>query len=814
MVNFNPSFPEVLGNEWLATHYQGNRVWAGAPGRMQRLTSTTAETISSLKMSASVNPLRTASIPTVVDVVAEGSEYVPLFKLARLAPNADKTNEGWTTGAGSSSNLFATLDDDTTRWPNTTAATDWIQVTSPMKAYSTSVNAALFAAGGGAQNGRIAWVGVSAIMSANTGVRKMGLALEIGGTLYPPAAGGIRDVTYYGALYDFWWGELNPVTGNPWVPADIANFGSAGTGRIFVRSQATATSTYYPKVLALSLNVHYATTENRLAVGVYRRPEDIGDTSLVNVQTSALLTLPGGAAGWAKPASGNQLYFWRQSVSPSEYGPTVADDLRWNGLYQDLGVGGQPQGVVFPLHYGGTPGDAPNTSPASDALTYDQFGRTQRVWWEGSRAAYGLALVRSDAAISVDSQPYRLTTAELVSLTSTQKVGQRVTPASGQTYLGVRFPIIPPASGNPTLTVTVNRVSDGVQMGGSYAITAADVRASPGTQWRYVSGFLSSGAALLAATAYEIRLTTTSGGTWIVPVTHSSLGSTASFGGNTNGAFIGSTHFPDRELSINLVRQPNPPTGLTAAITNVAVTVPYLVAQVPTVQHVNVTWAAPASGMGGMFSRYELDRNLDASGIWQRVANVTNSAATAFVDHEVPRSTSTQYRIRAVGTDGRFSAYATSGTVTPVAPAVVGGRGSVLVLTSNHRPDLEVVYFYDRESTYPILSTGRDEVIPIHGADYQVVFMEDEDRGMGLRTTITINQLTDQTKAGQNVVGPLLNLIRATDIPYVAVLDSRATAIYGHVSAGEATQRQPAHRYTVPIDVTPTHTEPEPATVT
>ena len=99
---------------------------------------------------------------------------------------------------------------------------------------------------------------------------------------------------------------------------------------------------------------------------------------------------------------------------------------------------------------------------------------------------------------------------DLALVKSTQKLGQRVTPASGQTYLGVRFVVSPPATGNPTLTVTVNRVSDSVQMGGTFTITADAVRALPAgiAGWRYVTGFLSSGAALIAGTAYEIRVTT------------------------------------------------------------------------------------------------------------------------------------------------------------------------------------------------------------------------------------------------------------------------------------------------------------------
>jgi hypothetical protein len=238
----------------------------------------------------------------------------------------------------------------------------------------------------------------------------------------------------------------------------------------------------------------------------------------------------------------------------------------------------------------------------------------------------------------------------------------------------------------------------------------------------------------------------------------------------------------------------------------VPVTVDYVADQISTVKHVQISWTLPVVGMGSIFSRYELERQTDGAG-WHKIANLNNSATTSFVDHEAPRNAASTYRIRAVGKDGRISDYGTSSSVTPTAP------GLILILTSNHDPGSEVVYMYDKESTYPILGNEQDETVMIHGADRQVVFMEHEDRGVGWRTNIWVNQVSLVGKGGQHVLTPLVELIRSLDVPYVCVLDNQGTQLFGHVSIEEATQRQPQHRYTAEIDVIPTHAEPVPVEV-
>jgi hypothetical protein len=803
MVDFNPSYPDELGLELLLTRDQKNRVWSGAPSRWMRLRSTGAETISALRLSASVDPLVHSSIPTVIDVVEEGDEFTALPKLARLVPNSDNVNDGWTTQAGGSTNLYQSIDQSTTKWPNP-ALTTHIRSLTPTTQYACGVNAAIFNSGGAAENGRIYWVGVGAILQANTGFRKLDVKLLIDGTVYDPAGGSTRDVHGFGAMHEFWWGEINPATSLPWTPADIANFDTQADWGIRVRSSLAATTTHYPTVVSLSLNVTYAEVENRVAVGVWRRPEDIGEERLLNVTTDALRKMPLGTANWSKQNTRNYLFNWRQSVSPSEYGPVLADDVRWNGGYQDLGTSGHPAGIVFPLSDNGD--EASATGLCSDTIAYDVYGRPQEAFDAESRAAYGIALVSLVGSLpvdSADSYPYRMDLADLVGFKSgTGTTGQRLTPASTQTYIGVRLPIIPPATADGTLTISVFQVA-GAQIGGSFTMTADEVRAIPATAdgLRYVSGFFSSAVALTGSTQYEIRISANTTANWIVFAPDCSLSPANSFGGTTNGAVINGSHQTSRDMCVVLIKQPDAPASVTATVFINEVAMPD--ESTREVEHVEVTWTAPVSPLGASFKRYELERQLDGDSTWTRIANLNDASLLTFEDHLVPRNFEATYRVRSVSTDGRISAWQTSNAITPEE-----GDYDVL-LTSNHDPSLEVVFdIPDQGQSFTFLSTDRDEVLQLHGADYQVVFSQAEDRGVGWSASIELNfgEEVPPRRVGNRIYTELLAITRSGDIPFVACMDFQGTLILGHVRPSDAQQKEPGHRYTASIEVTPTHT--------
>jgi hypothetical protein len=817
MPNWNPTFPSLLGLEWLANWDHKVRVWGAAPARMARRHSTVTETINALKLSAAFNPLERSRIYTLIDVIEEGQELAPQWTDALLPPVADKVISGWRRENGLAIQLYESLNNDPEmRWPGP-SQTQWIEAKADGQAYEFSVDASAFALGGALRGSRVGWVAVHVISSANTGVRNIFVSLRINGVEYVPGGGPLRETHVYGLFTGLWWGELNPATEQPWTPADIANFGPGGTSRILIGTNY-ATPDHYPRIHAVQMQVPYANPENRVAVGVWNRPSVIA-ARLTNVTTDALLAMPAGTSGWAKVAGKRYLFYWRHSINPALGAAVQAEDVLWNGIHQVLPSNGKPPGPSYPLAMVTATDVVPYGVMADQEVGHDTFGRPFEAFTGPSPNVAGIALVRADAAISVDSQPYRLDITDCPLITPTQRVGQRVTPATTQTYQGVRFVIVPPYAGNPTLTVAVHRVSDGVLMGGTFSITANEVRALPEyARWRFVSGVLSSAAALIGSTQYEIRLTTTAGASgsdvinaadwpssWLVPMPDASLGVSASFGGTTSGGVLGTTFRSDRDLPIVLVQQPNPPTAATATVVDIPLTT---VSGLTTIKHVRVDWTPPASGLGAAFANYDLERSLDG-GTWHDVMQPLDEVVRTFVDHEVPRVTSVRYRVRSVAIDGRFSAWAESNAVT------VPAQGAILILTSNHRSDLEAVFLYDPDSRYPILSATGDEFVAIHGANYQVSFEEVEDRGIAWSTRITLNQVTLVGKGGQHVLTRLLRLIRSGGaVPYVCALDDQGTQLLGKVAlSSDPIQQQPWHRYTTEVTITPTHTAPVPPMV-
>lgn len=812
-MDFNPSFPDQFGLEWLVDRDQKSRVYNGSPARLQRIISTDDETIEAIKLSACVDPLLRATIPTVVEIIEEGDEFVPIPKVAALAPTADGTNEGWIRHNSSSSNLFQSIDRDSSIWPDDLTAGEWIQTTTAGLAYNVSVDAGGFDTGQALDGSRICFVAVEAIMSANFGFSKCECKLNIGGNFYAPAGGAVRDVHAFGEIYRFFWGEINPDTGLPWLPADIADFASGGSSFVRFRSSPGTTASRFPRVHAVRMNVHYIEVENRVAVGTWTRPTNPGSSRLVNITTDSLISVPSGSADWAKADATNYLLGWRQAMAPAIYGPTVADDVRWNGGYQDLAADGQPPGIVYPLHHSGE-GPPPDDVLASQLSAYDTFGRYQDAFEGNSRAAYAFALVRDDAAISADSQPYRMDLADVVTFThNSGTTGQRFTPSSNQTYVAFRCPIIPPFA-EATLTVSVHQVSNGNQVGGSFTATALEVGKAKHSEagLRHLYGIFSSPVALSSGTQYELRFdsTLTGAGTdnWIVFAPDCSLGATAGFKSTTDGAVINGSHTTTRDMAVTLLKQPDPAENVVAAITTVNVDMPD--GSTREVEHVEVTWDAPDTPLTTSFRRYELERQFEFQDDWTRIAHLNDNSLTSFTDYMAARNIEVKYRVRQVALDGRVSAWAESNAVTP-------SEGDYdIILTSNHRPDLQILFEVpDSEASYEFRSQERDEVVALHGTDLQTVFSEPEDRGVGWSANVELNfgDEPPPVRAGARLFEPLLDIIRTEDAPFCCAMDYQGVRILGKVTIGDPKEHQPGNQYTASMSVIPTHDEDVPVEV-
>lgn len=604
MPDWNPNFPAVLGPEWLPTVGSTARVREPHPGWMQRFHSTTAETIDHVRLGAALTPAERARVWTLAEIIPTNGLTPDEPTVVNLFPTGTDIFGTWRTLTGSSSNLHGQLTGPL-EWPGPVMNTG-IRDTTGFATYRAWVDAADFGSGGQYQNARICRVAVVAVAAAaGGGFRPFLIELQRESTVFSPGGGSVIQLHGFGAVWTRTWGELNPSAGRPWLPSDIADFGNNGPWTVRVRSlQASAANR--PTVYALALQVTLLPVENRSAVAVWHRPEQVG-AGFQPVETQPFISLPDGGSGWAKPANEDLVLWWRQARAPSMHQDSVvASDVRWMLSEQDLGPGGTPPGPVYPLTDSGWP-PAPDGVLAGDSVGYDGMGLPTAEFQPRMRRAAAFALVDDGDDVSPDSQPYQMGLLDLVDLTPGQRVGQLVTPTAPVTLLTARMVVIPsPLPGGGTLTIAVHRVSDGVRMGGVLAVGIGVIRNLPrGTGGlRYVEGHLTQPAELEQGVQYEIRASV-SFGQWMAFMPNADAGPDQAFG---DGALIGGTLHPNRTLLVNLLAQPDPPRDLTADI--IAVPTTNRPCSVPSVEHVEVTWDTPEVPLGQGFARYDLERQL------------------------------------------------------------------------------------------------------------------------------------------------------------------------------------------------------------
>lgn len=817
MPDWNPS-ADVVGFEWMTTVGDTELIRATQLQDVQRIPSTTAETIDAVRLGAQLDPSVSDDLRTMVEVIEEDNLFVGGPSVVDLAPNSDAAIGTWTDLSGSSASLFDEIDSGFV-WPDSGVQAEGIQETDGFSTYEATVDASAFAGGGGLSGARVARVTLMVVAQAvGGGFRQLRLLLR-------HATAGDFQLSYsvqihgFGAVYEAEFGELNPATGLPWIPSDIADFDTGGDWTLAVRSQHTSSSNT-TTVYSLGLRVHYIEDENREAVGTWRRTTSVS-SSLADLTTDEFRTFPAGTAGWSKPSGVNHLWIWRQARTPYFHGGSpVANDVRWFRVHQNLGADGNPAGIVFPLTNSGT-APAPDDVLARDEIDFDIYGLSPRAFNPRNRAQHTIVPEDDLGAASIDSQPYRLSLADFTTLNSSQTVGQQVTPSATISVLTVRASVFPPSSGGGDITFTVHEVAGGAQVGGSLTFTAAEVRAVAAATGgsRYLEGHLTAGATLTMGTAYEFRMTVTGSGDWLAITPYCGLGASASFGGTTDGSIIGGVLDTDRDTVINMLAQPDPPQNVAAEA--VPVPVDTWTCSQDDVEHIQVSWDPAETPLGSAFDRWVVQRSLDGGATWVTVAIHRNETERLFEDHDVPRGTEVVYRVRQVSTSAAFSEWVTTDLYAPAVASA--GEGCALIITSNLRPDLELVYDYDPEQSYTFLSHDGTEVVPIHGADLQVVFIQPEDRGISAQFTLNINfgeQPTDpdtgEPIGGRAVFEPLDQLTRRLDLPYLTVLDRDGNRWFAHVQLSDASVEQPGHRYRAPILVipitdTPTPIETEPS---
>ena len=660
--NWNPNAPALLGLEWPLTTSMVENIQQPAPFA-QRLRSTVAETITNLQLRMSMNGSDTRSLLTVVDVMPAGSELPGPVLSVDYAPNADGAIGTWLTDAGGATNLWSFIDDPVVYPPS---ATDFIK-TNAYSGAEFEVASAGFGAGR-----RVVRVRIAAVIGAQVNWKQFQFRLRHvpSGGLYHPPASNLWG-SGYGTLVNVDCGEINPFTELPWTPADIQGFDS-GVWRIRVESPGTAPA--YSNVASLALRVEYVAVENRVAVASWRRPTT---GAVSDITTAALIRLPTGAASWPKPSSGDFTFLWRRAYDLllNSSGAAQANDVQWRIARADVA---------------GADVASPVPGMTGLRIPINSLGLVS-----GAAVAYpgqaAVLVLNHAGGASDDSQPYRVSV--LIGTTGEQ-IAQRIAPGANASYIDVRVIASPPDSAAGTLTATVHRVSDGLQMGGSAAWDADVVRSmpeiTPGTPYRLLEGHLSAGASLISGTQYEVRFTVTGPGTWIFPMPHADFGATATFGGTTQSARDGGGVLPSDELSAVLLQQPDPPTNVTAAAVEIPAPGDGCLCSVAAIEVIRLAWTATA--LGGTFARYEIERqDGDADAPWVAVATAATEATEAWLNGETARGVPVRYRIRVTNTTQAFSPWVETDWV------VASAKGCEVIFASDARPELTVAYDRDPE---------------------------------------------------------------------------------------------------------------------
>lgn len=424
---------------------------------------------------------------------------------------------------------------------------------------------------------------------------------------------------------------------------------------------------------------------------------------------------------------------------------------------------------------------------------------------------------------SVDSQPYAIAYAWDVGHTvptgTDRWVEQQISNATAITYEGIiaQVRVTDAATGN--ITFTLRQTSTTLA---TVVLTPDEARAFPAdpvSGWRTVTLPFSASVTLATSTQYAIRALAANADEWTVPVLDTVLPNAS---GNTSGlgSYHGATDIPNfgaspasffgvahQEIPFLLYSQPDPVTGFTATAGSTSVGESGGDCSIDMMGRVSLAWTASAAAH---FGYYEIQRT-DPRTDWKTIAEITDEAATSFVDGEGRIGLESCYRIRVAATTGLFSAWSADQCATR------GGFGSGLYLSANSWPEGSLAYkdtsdagFADRVFSNP----EGDEVVSrtMFGRDGAVAFIPSERRFDSFKRRLMLYDKTEPTTPGTEPADPLRGLSRAA-LPYVCVCDARGGRWFCNVKVGDLTIRRPGPFLWVDADFTENTREPYPVDV-
>jgi hypothetical protein len=735
--NYNPTATETLGIEALPSGEVSQTIVSSGTAVAMKVRSLAAETINQAYLRAKCNVVGYFTLDVypssaLPEVWTGGSEVT--YQL-----NEDVTVTNITgSPTNSAGNRYTNVDEGTSVY----STTDYI---GPTNSNVTTLYEGRVASAGFA--GRPLSVTVTEVIelvgpNAITASRH-DICLNIGGILFTQTSAASHNVSQPTGpgvfVFSATW-NANPATNAPWTVAEIQSFDS--TNEIAWRPTATGglgdfihphTSEH---LVAMDMKVRYV-AETRVATGTYNAGVDTG----VDWRTFPLQAIAGG--NWSKASATDYTYVLRKSPNAS----TPSASLGWYGV-----------GLVEP--------STTITNFASYAATLTEGIVTalsvQSRW-------YGIIIRTSAPADSADSQVYAGHTESIVNSTTTETT--EFSNAAAKTYGVVTLLVKYTGAVNQSLSVKLKRRSDNVQFGSTITITKAEVDLLPdvGSGWKKWIGQMASAATLAAATQYYWEFTSTATvGSWSIGLFSTGGSGTLSFGTATDRGTLAGVENDAYDLSILLATVPAVPGSFAVALANQTVTTDLSEGTVNTIQYASITWTA--TSLAGLFSFYEIQRTENAGTTWTTIAEVTTEATAVFKDFEGQRNTLCGYRMRVFRTDGAFSPWSSTVSVTPAKLA-----SDSWSFVTNESNTLNCIF--KKEGGVDYVFSSADEVTfhPVFGRDYVVVLQPTEDRGVRFEMSVAMSSLSSYNQ-GSNLLGwALYNRLRAlaedTTISYVCVHD-------------------------------------------
>lgn len=537
-MSFNPNATQTLGLEWPVSTTALNFLDAASKGQIERFTSSTTETID--KIECYFNNIgeagRWAAEVYLQDAVVPLNQHTERSTpRTATGQNTTGTTAGFpwqdSTGGAVGPTDF-TIDDGDGGWDDTVYVTN---------AAANEVHGHLGFRGGGVLSSfagkRILRVDLWARCKQEGGAGIYARAEMENATGNDIPVGPFRAIPFGANFANIRLARLDvsPLTGKPWTAAEATlYFSNTSTRRYGAYLQWTSLPTAID-VSAIWADIVVA-DENRIALGSLQINQNDGWKAFV-------LEKPDGTDNWAK-------------LSATDY------DI----LLRRVGDTGN---LAWP--YLSSPDQfCPHVGHRTITATLNGAYGTGASLGDELRRAHPIRFVTTAPADSTDSQPYAVFDALHVATGFTAQSRFNGAATAGYGFIKA---VLRPAIGAPPdladMTVKVKRVSDNVQLGGTYTLTkeAVDQLDDIGNGWK-LARFQISTATLATSTSYYIEFASTAGGgvdtrRWDVALLDTVLQGAASYGGTSVSAAVnGTTAFTSHtDLAATIAVPPATPSG-------------------------------------------------------------------------------------------------------------------------------------------------------------------------------------------------------------------------------------------------------------